>query len=677
MLSGIQKILIVDDKEANLFSLEQILKETDAQIIRAQNGNDALAASLNHDFALALLDVQMPGMDGYELAEWLRSEKKNKDLPIIFVSAVYSSDYHVFKGYDAGAVDFMVKPYKPELLLGKVRVFLELDRQKVLLQQSREKLVLANDTLEQKVQERTAELETAIETLQIEIQKRKQGEQEIWKAKKAWQEIFEAIGQMTMILGKDHTILSANRAVLEHTGLALEKIIGQKCYSIFHNGSTEIPGCPMEKIIDSKNYKRVESEIDALGKTYTVSCTPVFNDQGQLEKIIHISTDITKHKQLKKELIQAHKMEAIGSLAGGIAHDFNNILSSVLGYTELSLAKVVKGSELEADLQQIYSAGIRARDLVKQILNFARQTDEEQKPVRIDIVAKEVIKFLCSTIPSTIEIKQNIFSRSTVLANPVKIHQLIMNLCTNAAYAMDRGGVLEISLNDVVLEEDDLQAYPEMAPGLYQKLEVSDTGVGIPADIIESIFQPFFTTKGIHEGTGMGLAMVHTVVKECMGNICVNSKIGKGTLFTILLPTTMKHEKTEQIKVEQEFKTGSETVLVVDDEAAICKLVSKMMQRYGYTVTWKTDSAEALALFSEQPDGFDLVITDMTMPKMAGDLLTRKILAIRPDMPVILATGYNRLMTDAKAAELGVRAFLAKPFEKAILLKTVRRVLDK
>ena len=552
-MNDVQKILIVDDKPANLFSLEQILKETHAEIILAGSGNDALIASLNHTFAIAILDVQMPGMDGFELAEFLRGEEKTKTLPIIFISAVYSSEYHVFKGYDAGAVDFLVKPYEPRVLLSKINVFLTLDRQKKMLQASQERLARINDTLEFQVQERTRKLNTIIHELQIEIEKRKQAE---------------------------------------------------------------------------------------------------------------------------KELIQAHKMEAIGSLAGGIAHDFNNILSAVLGYTELSMDSVEEGSQLEENLMQVYTAGVRAKALVKQILNFARKTDEDPKPVRVDLVAKEVVKFLRSTIPTSIEIKDRIVSTSLVLANPIKIHQLIMNLCTNAAYAMSDSGVLSVSLQDVTLEPKDIPSGKTLKPGTYLRLEVSDTGCGIPEDIIGSIFNPFFTTKGIHEGTGMGLAMVHEIIKESGGDIKVESEVGQGTVFTILMPVTNKTVDSQTTVTKKQLPTGTEHILFVDDEEVICKVTSRILEKYGYRVTSKTNSEEALSLFTKQPDAFDLVITDMSMPRLTGDELTRKIVAIRPDIPVIIATGYSRKMTAAHAIEIGARTLVAKPFGTNILVTAVRKVLD-
>ncbi len=670
-----QIILIVDDKKENLFSLRQALKELKVKVVEAKNGNDALIASLHHDFALAILDVQMPTMDGYELAELLRSEEKTKELPIIFVSAVYSSEYHVFKGYEAGAVDFLVKPYNPKVLLSKVQVFLELESQRKKLAETSEQLKSINQTLEQRIEVRTAQLSKSVEKLEFEIEKRKQAEQASENARKEWQEIFQAIGHSTMIIDNNHTILEANRATYKLTGLRPEQIIGKKCNSIFHSDSKIPLYCPLEVMKQSGEYKVTESEVEALGKTFIISCTPVFNLAGKLEKSIHIATDITKRKQLQKELIQAHKMEAMGSLAGGIAHDFNNILSAVLGFTDLALRKTSNDQELHDDLEQVYDAGLRARDLIKQILNFARKTDDDFKPVRNDLIAKEVSKFLRSTIPASIEIRISINSQALVLANPVKIHQLLMNLCTNAAYAMNDKGTLEISMNDVILEKEHLSPYSKLNPGKYQRIVVSDTGAGIPPDILSRIFEPFFTTKGINEGTGMGLATVHTIVHECHGDILVDTELGKGSRFNIYLPITEETDKRPET-VDIVTLGGSETVLFIDDEPPVCKLAARMLKNAGYKVVSETKSKNALQIFSNSPAEFDLVVTDMTMPIMRGDQLAEKMLEIRNDIPIILVTGYSRQVTPELIEKIGIRQMLPKPFEAHELLTSVRNVLD-
>ncbi len=674
---GRQAILIVDDTRENHNSVEQLLKKISCDITRVENIHEAETVLNQRDFSLAVLNIQSLGATGYSLAESLRSKEKSKNLPIIILSDIQSEDLIRFKGFDKGSVDFLPRPYHPDILLGKVKLFLQMEVQNAQLIQYKARLNEADDYLQAKRLERTAKLEETIKTLRSEIKKRKLAERDMLQAKKEWQEIFEAISHMTMIVNKHYTITAANRATQEHLGMPLENILGRKCYEIFHHSDQPSHICPASQILLQDDRQVKVSEVEISGKTYIISCTPVYNDAGELDKIIHIATDISKQKQLQKELIQSHKMEAIGSLAGGIAHDFNNILSAVLGYTELSLGSVEKGSELEEDLLQVHAAGIRAKDLVKQILNFARKSDEGPQAVRLDIVAKEAVKFLRSTLPTTIEIKQAITSTSTIMANPIKIHQLIMNLCTNAAHAMSDSGILGISLKDVVLEKKDLPAWQNLPPGEYQKLEISDTGSGIHPDIIDKIFLPYFTTKGIHEGTGIGLSMAQNIVKEYEGAISVVSEPGQGAHFTVLLPIKDSNEEKEHVEELQISAPGKECILVVDDEPAICKLVARILEGNGYKVKFESNSEAAYALFANQPEIFDLVITDLTMPKIPGDILTQKIKALRKDIPVILATGYSKKISDQQADGLGVKDLIIKPYEKKSLLEAVRKALER
>jgi signal transduction histidine kinase len=291
-------------------------------------------------------------------------------------------------------------------------------------------------------------------------------------------------------------------------------------------------------------------------------------------------------------------MEAIGNLAGGIAHDFNNILSSIIGFTELALDETSKGTLLEDSLQEVYSAGKRAKDLVKQILAFARQSDEKMGPIQPRVIVKEVLNFIRSTIPTTIEIQENIESESLILGNATQVHQVLMNLCTNAAYAMeDSGGTLNLSLKDVFVDKEKLSI--GMKPGDYVEIKVVDTGTGIPPEIIDSIFEPYFTTKAHGEGTGIGLAMVQGVVESYGGKIAVDSQMGKGTTFTIYLPIT-KNDQAQDAYVPEELPTGTERILFVDDEAPIAKMGSQILERLGYSVTTRTSSIEALRTVSDQ-----------------------------------------------------------------------------
>ena len=381
-------------------------------------------------------------------------------------------------------------------------------------------------------------------------------------------------------------------------------------------------------------------------------------------------------QESEKRYRQTQKLEAIGNLAGGIAHDFNNILSSIIGFTELSLDDVKKGSALEDNLNEVYIAGKRAKDLVKQILTFARQIDTEFKPLQVGKVAKEALKLLRSTIPSDIEISDNIQSDSLVLGDATQIHQLFMNLCTNAAQAMEaNGGKIDVELSDTYLDSKFTNKYKGINPGNFLEIKISDTGEGISPEHIEHVFDPYFTTKEVEKGTGMGLSTVHGIVKAYDGEIAVESRVGEGTTFTIYLPVTKKRDNTEKYQ-SKPLPSGIERILIVDDEPPIAKMASQILKRLGYVTTARTSSLDALELFKKRPNDLDLVITDMTMPNMTGDKLAMELIKIRPDIPIILSTGYSSRMSEDKAKEMGIKAFAMKPLAKENLAVTVRKVLD-
>jgi PAS domain S-box-containing protein len=387
--------------------------------------------------------------------------------------------------------------------------------------------------------------------------------------------------------------------------------------------------------------------------------------------------DISTQKKLEAQLIQAHKMEAIGTLAGGIAHDFNNILTSVLGYTQLGLEAVPKDSQPSRDLLEVMKAGRRARDLVSQILTFSRKSTQELEPLDPVPIIKEVLKLLRASIPATIEIKQNIEKTETsIMADPTQIHQILINLCTNAAQAMaDRGGVLEVSLTKVFLDSVFASSHPGVVPGEHLLLSVTDTGTGISPTIIDRIFDPFFTTKKRGEGTGMGLAVVHGIVKSYGGHITVYSEVGKGTTFKVFFPSR-KGEAHSEEPVEITAAKGRERVLFVDDEKPIVDMGKRMLEGLGYSVTSTTSSVEALNLFRDRSEDFDLVITDLTMPKMTGEQLASELIQIRADIPIILCTGYSRDLTQGTQRAPGICAVVKKPLIFHEIAKAIRDVLD-
>ncbi|RJX33381.1 MAG: PAS domain-containing sensor histidine kinase [Desulfurivibrio sp.] len=401
-------------------------------------------------------------------------------------------------------------------------------------------------------------------------------------------------------------------------------------------------------------------------------------------EIVAVYDDITERKNVEKEhallehkLRHAQKLEAIGTLAGGIAHDFNNILGAILGYAELMTGDVPAGSQLAADLEQILIAGHKAKKLVKQILSFSHRTKVERIPLRLQPLVRETVKLLRSTIPTTIEIRQQIAKDcGSVLADPAQVHQILMNLCTNAYHAMEKtGGVLRIALNKRELSSKDFPEYPHLQSGSFAELVVTDTGAGIDPSIRDKIFEPYFTTKEQGKGTGLGLAILHGIASEYGGAVTVDSVPGQGAAFHVFLPLAQEQRLPGEA-ADDPLPTGSEHLLFIDDEESLVRLGKKMFTKLGYTVTTRQSSLEALQTFRDTPQQFDLVITDQTMPGLTGADLAVKMLRIRPDIPIILCTGYTNLISVTDAKALGIKEFVMKPLIPADMARMIRQVLD-
>jgi CheY-like chemotaxis protein len=370
-------------------------------------------------------------------------------------------------------------------------------------------------------------------------------------------------------------------------------------------------------------------------------------------------------------------MESIGTLAGGIAHDFNNILSALIGYTELAMNDVLEPEKAKSELMEVLKAGDRAKDLVSQILTFSHQTEKKHSPLALQAVIKESLKMLRSIIPSTIELRQDLMDSGLVMSDPTQINQVMMNLCINAAHAMDKtGGILEVGLKRIHLNGNTDIRDLNLVPGPYLRISVSDTGHGMTPEVMARIFDPYFTTKEVGRGTGLGLAVVHGIVKGHGGTITCKSALDEGTTFYVYLPEI---ESGKEISIHQErtpLPTGTERILYVDDEPVIVDLAKKMLENLGYTVFTRTSSIEALEFFRNNPDKFDLVITDMTMPGMTGDRLTQRMMEIRHDIPIILCTGYSEHITEERAKRIGIREFIMKPLIMKEIAKIIRRALD-
>jgi len=407
--------------------------------------------------------------------------------------------------------------------------------------------------------------------------------------------------------------------------------------------------------------------------------TSNFEYQGRNLQLLAVR-DISDRKKLEAQLRQSQKMEAIGTLAGGIAHDFNNVLLPIMGHAEMLMMGLPPDSHVQYNLKQIYEAGNRAKEMIKQIMVFSRKDKQEKRPVSLGSVINDTVKLLRGSIPTTIDIKYDIKTDSdTVMANATQIHRIILNLCTNSAYSMrEKGGLLQIELDEFILSDDKRTSFQSLIPGRYLRLTVKDTGTGIEKANIEKIFEPYFTTKKTGEGTGMGLAVVHGIVLDHKGDISVESEPGKGATFRILLPPYHGSEAVTHSGIDRsrELQKGNEKVLLVDDEKIVADIFREMLITLGYKVTTRTSSVEALEAFQNNPYKYDLVITDMTMPNMTGKDLAVEMLSIRPDMPIILATGFSDRIDEERARAIGIKAFVMKPVVFNELAGTIRSVLE-
>jgi PAS domain S-box-containing protein len=511
----------------------------------------------------------------------------------------------------------------------------------------------------------------------LDITDRKRAEQERILLATAIEQAAEGI----TIIDRDGMIQYANPASEHISGYTREELIGQN-HSILRSSKYDraFYEAMMDKLARGEMWTGQMFNEKKDGTPYKVeaSISPIRDNTGTIVYYVMIARDVTREAELETQLRQVQKMEAIGTLAGGIAHDFNNILAAIMGYTEMALYDAPEGTSGRRNLEQVLKAGYRGKDLVKQIITFSRRRDEERRPMQISPIVKEALKLLRASLPSTIDIRQNIKTQSgMVLADPTQIHQVLMNLISNAAYAMrEKGGVLEVSLTDVDINPDGAAPpHLDLKPGPYLKLTVSDTGRGIEHAIIERIFDPFFTTKKPGEGTGMGLAVVHGIVKSYGGAILVDSETGKGSRFDVFFPR-IEGTVLPEVDSAAPMPAGNEHILFVDDEAALADMVKQMLERLGYSVVAMTSSLDALEIFKKKADHYDLVITDQTMPHMAGVDLAKEIMRIRPEIPIILCTGFSEVINAEEAKTFGIREFLMKPFATRALAETIRRALD-
>jgi PAS domain S-box-containing protein len=599
-----------------------------------------------------VVDLQLPDASGIQLVHLLKS--MNGRIRVIMNPAFASLD-SAQKAGNGGASIYLEKAVSPSELLGHIR------------RAFRDQITQYTIELERALTERTAALE---------------------EREERFRQLAEHIKEVFWVSAPD-------QSEVFYVSPLYETVWGRSCASLLENPRSLWDAVHPQ---DRERLLTLQPEADVAGfqgeyrivkpdnsvRWVRTRTFPIRNQYGEILRLAGVAEDITEQKRVEEALTkterqfrQSSRMEAIGTLAGGIAHDFNNILTAIMGYTELALATVPKGSRTQRNLQEVLTAGHRAKHLVLQILTFSRQAGQGKKPTPIHMVVRETLKLLRATIPSTIEIRQSLKTEATILADPTQMHQVIINVCTNAEYAMrETGGILKIALEDVEVTEDLARMTSGLQVGPHVRLTVKDTGSGITPEILERIFDPFFTTKPIGEGSGMGMAVAHGIVTGHGGAIVVDSVVNKGTKIEVYLPT-VPTPIWERVVEQGPIPIGKETILFVDDEETIVHLGKELLTQLGYTVEVYTSSVEALNVFRQDPHRFDLVITDQTMPALTGEALSRELLRIRPDLPIILCTGFSHVMSAEKAKALGIQAYLMKPLAIRDLVPIIRHVLDK
>jgi len=625
-------VLIVDDEESIRYSYKKFLTDSGHDVAVASHFLEAKALLPANEFEVAIVDRILGDSNGIDLVKHIREAQPFCEPILIsaypsFESASETLQYDVFA--------YLTKPIIKKKLCQTVGDAVRKNR----------------------------------------IKKESQHNEIIL------QSLFDSSPDAIVISDLCHKTRFVNPAFTRIFGYTKEELMG-KCIPYVPDWDKKKTESERNDLVIGRAVRARESKrLTKDGRSVDISMTQSLcrDSNGEPTDILTIIRDISDKRNIEKQLIQAQKMEAIGTLAGGIAHDFNNLLFIISGYAEISMGHLPEENRVVGNMAEVRKAANRAKELVKQILAFSRVEEQKKRPMLIQPIINEALALLRASLPSTIEIRKKIDKDcKCVSADPTRIHQVIMNLCTNAYHGMcEHGGVLEVVLSGITVDIGDTAGHLNLTPGRYVVLKVSDTGKGIEKSVIDRIFEPYFTTKAKGEGTGMGLAMVHGIVKSLGGDVRVSSEPEKGTTFYVYLPEV----DVDSVDTENTFMDfpvqGNERILLVDDEEQIVEMLQKMLEHLGYRLTVTTSSAKALELFRSEPDAFDLVITDQTMPEITGVELSKRLRGIRSDIPVILCTGHNETVTEGKLKAVGISEYLMKPAQRSEIARTIRRLLDK
>lgn len=651
------RLLLVDDRRENLLALEAVLGDLGLELVPCQSGEEALRQVLQRDFALILLDVNMPDMDGFEVASLLRQRQKSAGIPIIFLTAAGVSELQMFQGYALGAVDYLWKPLNPVVLRSKVMVFVELYRKTLEMQRQSERLL----ALERQAHARDIQAERLRSQAHLE-------------------QIFDAAGTGLFGIDAQGRFSFVNPAGAQMLGYRPDELLGLDAHNLLHADGCPVNGCALllSRTQGLAHHGLTESFCRRDSSRFPVDyvCTPM-TDAHRLTGFVVTFQDLTERRSLEAQLLQSQKMEAIGRLAGGVAHDFNNLLTLIQGYGELLTAQLADRPEALAMLQVVLDAGRRAGSLTKQLLLFSRKQPLQPRPIDLNQQIYGLEPLLRRLLGEDIQL-QFLLEEGlpSLLMDAGHCDQVVMNLAVNARDAMPAGGVLSLRTATVTLDTSYLSWHAELEPGDYVMLTFSDSGEGMDADTLSHLFEPFYTTKG--QGTGLGLATVYSIVRQHQGQIFVYSEPGKGSVFKLYFPVralapspVSPPNETAQLELH-----GHETVLVVEDDADLRRLLVSVLAGHGYRVLQAINGHAALTLCRQQAQPPELLLTDVIMPEMSGPELTRQLAGSGLYPAVIYMSGY----TDAVLARHGLSGsdvhLLEKPFTPRLLLEKVRTLLE-
>jgi PAS domain S-box-containing protein len=536
-----------------------------------------------------------------------------------------------------------------------------------------------NSVLERKVIERTAELNQ-------EVQTRRQAEKVAHEAHAELQSIFVALGDGLIVLDVDGNIVHTNPAAQQFLRSASGEIVGRQCCDVMTEEACHSDQCPLEKLRTGERRVEHESEKilgDGTLRTSLVTAVPRLDENGEIHGFIFSIKDVSEWKRvlsenqsLEEQLRQAQKLEAVGTLAGGIAHDFNNILMVIIGNIDFALEELDEHSESASFLENALRAGKRAKDLVRQILTFSRKNRTEREHVFWADIIDETVKFLTASLPASIIIRTEVAEGlAPVLADPVSLQQIVLNLCTNAAQAMAEGGEIKISCSAVEMDAEMGQKW-NLQPGKYQKVSVADTGEGMTEETAARIFEPFFTTKAPGQGTGLGLSVVHGIARSHGGTIEVRSQPGMGSVFNVFIAESYGGEMLEPQPTAEIHAGGGQTILFVDDEKQLVDIGKKYFEKYGYHVVPFSSAEKAVAYIESRSFFADLVLTDCTMPHIQGFDLAQKVGTLNPNIPVVMYSGFITPDSEKRAREMGIKKILRKPLSGMELVREVQEVID-